>query len=156
MYINLFNWLVKVRTIKVSVLYDTHERSNSTFWEISIRQQRDVVKVRIFEKVKTCCSLDSHPNRNRSYETSQIRIRTGASADPSLGRWWRCLRAKEKPAQEPQLGLETLDPAKLCFPAPLGSGAGLGVTFTFTFARSGPYLALNSNRRKQSVKREAS
>lgn len=68
---NLFNWLVKIRTIKVSVLYDMHERSNSTFWEISIRRQRDVVKVRIFEKVKTCCSLDSHPNRNRSYETSQ-------------------------------------------------------------------------------------
>lgn len=71
MYINLFNWLVKIRTIKVSVLYDMHERSNSTFWEISIRRQRDVVKVRIFEKVKTGCSLDSHPNRNRSYETSQ-------------------------------------------------------------------------------------
>lgn len=56
MYINLFNWLVKIRTIKVSVLYDMHERSNSTFWEISIRWQRHIVKVRIFEKVKKCCS----------------------------------------------------------------------------------------------------
>lgn len=71
MYVNLFNWLVKIRTIKVSVLYDMHERSNSTFWEISIRWQKDIVKVRIFEKVKKCCSLDSHPNRNQNYQTPQ-------------------------------------------------------------------------------------
>lgn len=35
--------------------------------------------------------------------------------------------AKERPAQKPQIGLETLDPAKLCLPAALGSGAGLGI-----------------------------
>lgn len=35
---------------------------------------------------------------------------------------------KGTPAQRPQAGLDTLDPAELCSPAPLGSGAGLGIT----------------------------
>lgn len=80
MYINLFNWLVKIRTIKVSVLYDMHERSNSTFWEISIRWQRHIVKVRIFEKVKKCCSVDSPQQKSESRDTSASWDCTWASA----------------------------------------------------------------------------
>lgn len=126
MYINLFNWLVKIRTIKVSVLYDMHERSNSTFWEIYIRWQRDIVKVRIFEKVKKCCSLDSHPNRNWNYETPQTDWDSSGQCTilPSLveAPWGKGETSSEAPDW-----LETLDPAKLCFPALLGSGAGLGI-----------------------------
>lgn len=71
MYINPLNWLLQIRTIKVNVLYDMHERSNSTFSEIYVGWQRDFMQVRICEKVKKCYSLDSHTNRNRKYETLQ-------------------------------------------------------------------------------------
>lgn len=58
----------------------------------------DREEVRIFEKVKKCCSLDSHPNRNRNYETSQ----TDSDSYPGQctilpsAVWWRCLGAEEE------------------------------------------------------------
>lgn len=69
------------------------------------------------------------PSRNGNHETPQTAgIVPGPVYDPSLlvkGPW-----GKGTPAQKPQAGLDTPDPAELCSPAPLGSGAGLGITLT--------------------------
>lgn len=141
MYINLFNWLVKIRTIKVSVLYDKHKRSNSTFWEISIRWQRHIMKVRIFEKVKKCCSLDSYPSRNQNRETPQT------NWDLYLSQCTILLLLVEVPwgkgetsSEAPNWPQDTWS-CRVVFSCTTGfRRAGLGRTFTFMFARSGPYL----------------
>lgn len=118
MYINLFNWLVKIRTIKVSVLYDMHERSNSTFWEIYIRWQRGIVKVRIFEKVKKCCSLESHPNRNWNYETPQIGIHQASAW--SFPRCWRERSKGETSSEAPDWPGDTWSSCKVVFSCSTG------------------------------------
>lgn len=125
-----------------------HERSNSTCWEIYIRRQRDFVKVRMFEKVNKCYSLDSHANRNRNYEMlqtdsylypSQCIMREAFS---SAAPWRGVLGQRINGLKRQRFVLRglILQTGRNDFSCTRQGSVQLcwGIAFTSTFARSGP------------------